>query len=505
MKQINRILSLMMALMLLVSLAVPVMAEGNDEPGTVTIPTEGEHSITINNAANGHTYEAYMIFYGEHHVITSESDPILTDLVWGSGVSAYDGAAVEAGTPAGSVAGTLNDSNVVAFSKKLTLSDPVKRVEAANGVCVFEEMPSGYYLVKDKDDSIKNTAHDAYTNYIIQVVGNAQASLKVNVPTLEKSVQDINDSTQNPAKPETHKPNADHDIGDDVPFHIHINIGSNVEDYPSYEMVVTDIMSKGLTFNEESVEISTDLKTFVKDKDYTINVSGANENGDVTITFAFPNLITSGITNLDTIEINYTAELNDNAVIGNPGNPNKAYMTYSNNPNKADSYGTTPESKVVIFTYQLTLNKVDGNDEPLNGATFKLSKYLHGNEWDPIETIEGTDKSVFEFKGLDDGTYRIEEVEAPAGYNAIKPITFTIEANHDSGTVENLTATAQGGSGTLFGQNSGTFEADVVNEMGATLPTTGGMGTTILYVVGAALVLVAVVMLVTKKRVADAE
>lgn len=505
MKQINRILSLMMALMLLVSLAVPVMAEGNNESGTVTIPTEGEHSITINNAVNGHTYEAYMIFYGEHHVITSETDPILTDLVWGSGVSHYDKNPVTAGTPAGSVAGTLNDSNVVAFSKKLTLTTPVKSVVAANGTCVFEKMPSGYYLVKDKDNSIANTAHDAYTNYIIQVVGNAVASLKVNVPTLEKSVKDINDSTQNPNEPDTHKPNADHDIGDDVPFHIHINVGSNIEDYPSYEMVVTDIMSKGLTFNENSVVISTDLKTFEKGKDYTINVSEANENGDVTITFAFPNLITSGITNLDTIAINYTAKLNENAVIGNPGNPNKAYMTYSNNPNKADSYGTTPESKVVIFTYQLTLNKVDGAGAALNGATFKLSKYMFGNVWKDIKTIDGTTQSVFEFKGLDDGTYRIEEVEAPAGYNAIKPITFTIEANHETGTVTSLTATAQGGSGTLFGENGGSFTVNVVNEMGATLPTTGGMGTTILYVVGAALVLVAVVMLVTKKRVADAE
>ena len=456
MKQINRILSLMMALMLLVSLAVPVMAEGTDaQPEVVDIPDTGDHSITINNAAKDHIYEAYMIFYGNHHVIASESDPILTDIVWGNGVSAYAGTAVVPGTAAGSVAGTLTEDNVMDFAKKLTLTTPFKSETADNNQCVISGLPSGYYLVKERANSILPNTHDAYTNYIIKVVGNAVASPKVNVPTLEKSVQDINDSTQNPEKPDTHKPNADHDIGDAVPFHIHINIGSNVEDYPSYKMEVTDIMSKGLTFDVTSVKVSSDKVKFVKGEDYNITVSDPDANGNVTIKFIFDDLIDSGITENDTIAIDYTAELNDNAVIGNPGNPNTAYMTYSNNPNDEDSRGKTPNSEVKVFTYQLILNKVDGNNTPLNGATFKLYKYIYSKDWVAIgEPIVGTTSSRFEFKGLDDGTYRIEEVTPPAGYNAIKPITFTIEANHDSGTVENLTATAQGGSGTLFGQTA---------------------------------------------------
>lgn len=506
MKTIHRIFSLLLVCMLAVSLAVPAWAtEGNPDQSVAQIPTTGSFSLTINNAPAGHTYELYMIFFGSHHQVATNTEPVLTDIKWGTGVSRYGETNVTPGTDAGTVAAGLTENNVEAFTRSLVLGTVFKEVAVNNGQCVFENLPAGYYLVKDKDNSLANKESQAYTSYIVRVLGNETASPKVNVPSLEKKTSDINDTTHIPGEYDSHVDSADFDIGDDVPFHIHIDVGDNIADYTQYEMVVTDTLSKGLTFNDDVV-VMLEKKQLEKgeNKDYTISVTGG-ENEDKTIVITFKNLIASGVTNTDTLSINYTAELNEKAVIGGIGNPNSAYLEYSNNPYNSAVKGKTPTDTVKIFTYQVTVNKKNATNENLNGATFKLSKYMYGNVWEEVQIIEGTDTSVFEFKGLDDGTYRLEEVIAPAGYNSIKPFEFKIEAGHTVETVTSLTAAPLHGSGQIFTQAGGVLSTTVVNQMGASLPTTGGMGTTLIYAVGGILVLAAVVLLVTKKRMSDAE
>lgn len=514
MKTIHRIFSLLLVCMLAVSLAVPARAT-DVTPGqsVVQVPTEGNFSLTINNAPDGHTYELYMIFYGSHHQVATNTEPVLTDIKWGTGVSQYGTTYVTAGTDAGTVAAGLTENTIEAFTRSLVLKDVFAQGQTKDGQCVFTKLPAGYYLVKDKDNSLADKNSQAYTSYIVRVLGNETASPKVNVPSLEKKTSDINDTTHIPGEYDSHVDSADFDIGDNVPFHIHINVGDNIVDYTQYEMVVTDTLSKGLTFNDDVV-VMLEKKKLEKgeDKDYTIAVTGG-ENGDKTIVITFQNLIASGVTNTDTLSINYTARLNEGAVIGTPGNPNSAYLEYSNNPYNTGSKGKTPTDTVVIYTYQVTVNKKNATNQDLTGATFKLSKYIHGNVWEVVKTIEGTNKSIFEFKGLDDGTYKLEEVTPPAGYNSIKPFEFRIDATHNETKVTSLTATPLHGSGQAFTPTEGKTDATsdgilhttVVNQMGASLPTTGGMGTTLIYALGGILVLAAVVLLVTKKRMSDAE
>lgn len=222
------------------------------------------------------------------------------------------------------------------------------------------------------------------------------------------------------------------------------------------------------------------------------------------------------------IRVEYQSLLNENAVIGSVGNPNTASLEFSNNPNdeQGGETGKTPDDTVIVFTYKTVINKVDGENESLKGAAFKLEKFVaekDGSEtynevkgnWTVVKEIEADGRTTFEFEGLDDGTYRLTETETPDGYNTIEPIIFTITAEHDV-LSENPALTSLNGnkvSGEITFTPSlekGSLTSMVVNQEGSTLPETGGMGTTIFYALGAILVLGAGVLLIARRR-ADAE
>lgn len=547
MKTIHRIFSILLVCMLAVSLVVPAMAtegnnNGNSETDIPVIPTTGEFSLTINNTRDGHTYELYMIFYGTYHQVESNTEPVLTDIKWGTGVKKYGTQDITAGSEAGTVAAGLNDNNIVAFTKGLTLDEEevFASENSSGGICKFEKLPAGYYLVKDADGSLDNATSEAYTSYIVRVVGNAVASPKVNIPSLEKKTSDINDTTHIPGRYDNHVDSADFDIGDLVPFHIHIDVGDNIENYEQYTMVVVDTMSQGITFIEkleqiqesdglgdiaeaDLITVTLENRVLTKGEHYTITQTDENDN--TIITFNFANLKALGVTNSDTLTIDYYGRLNEHAVIGGTGNPNSAILYYSNDPydvrdlsdpiDPSELGGKTPEDTVRIYTYQVTVHKENASGQHLNGATFKLYKYFYGDEdsWEEVQTIVGSNSHEFKFIGLDDGTYKLEEVTAPAGYNSIKPFEFKIEAEHTDTALTSLTAAPLHGSGQTFTPTNGKTDATsdgvlhttVINQMGATLPTTGGMGTTLIYAVGGILVLAAVVLLVTKKRMSDTE
>ena len=377
-------------------------------------------------------------------------------------------------------------------------------------------LDDGYYLVKDKDSSLGSDGYDSYTNYIVKVAGTATVSPKTKLPSLTKEVGDINNSD---GSTEVFGDSADHDFGDTVNFKLTGTLPANYADYDTYQYDFYDTLSAGLTLGVDSVKVFVDnsgTETEIT-SGFAIDTSSETNTSDGhSFTIKFTNLKDiNTITSTSKIIVKYSATLNENtATVGSTGNPNTAHLVYSNNPN-GEGKGTTPDSEVKVYTYAVVINKKDSSSpaQPLNGATFKLEKY-DGTAWKIVETIEGTSVSTFTFDGLDDGRYKLSETKAPAGYNPIEPVYFKIEATHNATSgLSVLTGTATTADGTVINDNppisftpvlvDGTLTADVKNAKGDPLPSTGGIGTTIFYVGGGALVAVAGVFLIAKKRMSS--
>ena len=500
MKHVKKLASILLALVMAVALAVPAFAD------------ETTYSITINNSTEGHIYEAYQIFTGDLAKSEDGKTKILSNIAWGSGISEAGQTAL--GDAAAKAETLKTEADAQSFAKEVA---PYLTTAAgsdntvSDGKYVISGLAAGYYLVKDQDASLAGDS-DAYTEYIIKVVADVTADPKSSVPTVEKKVKDTNDST---GETSGWQDSADYDIGDSVPFQLKATLADNVSAYTTYKVVFHDTLSTGLTYNN-------DAKVYIDSKEtngFTVT-STVNDDGTTTLTISCDDVKALGADNSSVITVEYTAKLNDYATVGSTGNMNKVKLEYSNNPNKSEKgdneTGNTPEDKVVVFTYKTIINKVDGENKPLTGAAFKLEKLIKGVEgaedtWTLVKEFtvdEGDPASTFEFTGLDDGTYKLTETVTPAGYNTIDPIEFTITATHTDGDAPNLTVlqgAAAAESEITFTPDlaKGSLSADVVNKSGATLPETGGMGTTIFYVVGSILVLGAGVLLVTKKRMSN--
>jgi fimbrial isopeptide formation D2 family protein/LPXTG-motif cell wall-anchored protein len=356
--------------------------------------------------------------------------------------------------------------------------------------------------VKDQDGTQANTS-DAYTQFIIQVVGNATADVKSGVPTVEKKVMDKNDSM---GKTSDWQDSADYDIEDDVPFQITGTMPSNIDAYTTYKYVFTDTMSKGLTYTANNAKIKIGEKDVTSSFTETMTTDA---DGKTVVTWSCGNLKgIDGVTlNKDTkVVVTYSAKLNKDAVIGSAGNPNEVSLTYSNNPNKGGDgeTGKTPDDKNIVFTYKVVVNKVDQDQKSLAGAAFKLEKKSDGTYATVKEFTAGTETS-FELSGLDDGDYKLTETTTPAGYNTIAPVEFTISATHDTESPDpkltdlNVSKTSAGAKFTAD-KDAGSLTTDIVNQKGSNLPSTGGVGTRMFYVFGGCLVAAAVVLLALKKR-----
>ena len=499
-------LALLAAFALVLAMAVPAFAD------------KATYEISTNQA--NHTYEVYQIFTGDL------SERTLSNVKWGKNTkgrgTASVGAAVDS-TVLATIEGLKGktDAEIWAGIEQYVdfTTTPVAKVTSTNSASV----QAGYYIIKDEDGS-QNGKQDAYTNYIVQVAGNVKITPKSSVPTVKKEVKDINDSTDT-ALGEWQK-DADHDVNDQVWFRLTGTLPENYATYTTYKYIFHDTMSKGLTFDPASVQIyHGDEKTGTKidASNYTVsNQSGTN--GETEITIQFADLKTAvNATSGDKITVVYKAILNENSVIGSAGNPNKVYLEFSNNPN-GQGTGNTPEDTVIVFTYKVAANKVDGKGEELAGAGFKLSKFdKQSNGWklvsyqnvkldesgNPAETdghyeVVDAKATSFAWNRIDDGKYKLEEFVTPAGYNTIDPVEFDVVAGHANLTLTSLSGTKT--TGTVgeytFASNNteGSLTTDIVNQSGTVLPSTGGMGTTVFYVVGGGLMAVAVVLLVTKKR-----
>lgn len=505
MKKIKKFLSIILTVVMVLAMAAPAFAE-----------TPTTYTITINSNVTGHTYEAYQIFTGD----LSSDGKVLSNIKWGTGVSAVGQQVLgDAVVKAESIKA---ESDAIAFAK--LVEDYLTKVKAetstlTDGAYVISGLTPGYYLVKDKDDSL--TGYDAYTAYILKVVGNVDAAPKSDVPTSTKKVKDINDST---ATASDWQDSADYDIGDKVPFQLTGTVAANYDKYDgAYKFIFHD-EADNLTLDTSSVKVYVDNSTMpIEETYYVVKTTGICTDCDFEIVFEDLKKVESVVAG-SVIRVEYLATLEDTADLGNDGNANTMYLEYSNNPNPIQGTdgthdtGKTPEDTVKIFTYKVVLNKVaknaSGTFQPLTGAEFKLEKKT-GDTWTDITTIKNDDGTTFTFSGLDDGQYRLTETTTPNGYNTIAPVYFEVSATHDTNAtdpkVTELTATQTNEKYEALTEanitakftselENGSLTTDIENRAGATLPSTGGIGTTIFYLAGIILMAGAVFFVIRSKR-----
>lgn len=490
MKRVKRVLALLAAFALVLAMAVPAFADGANQ-----------YTISVPEGSN-HTYQVYQIFTGDY-----SSDGKLSNIKWGKNSNSR-GDSVNIGDKVdenvlnqlAAVAGKPEEEKLAVIEQYANLSE--------NGMdTVSESKPikvaAGYYLFKDTTTGISGNT------YIAEVVGNVLIKAKnSHVPGFEKKLKDKNDTTDNDFG--GWQDVADHDIGDEIPFKLEGTVPADYAEYTSYYFAFHDEEESGLTFNSNSIKVYVDdaeIKTGFEVKTSTTD--------SCSFEVVFSNLKDINAVHAGSkIRVEYTSTLNASAVIGGDGNLNKAQLEYSNNPRDTNSKDKTVWDNVVVFTYQVVVNKYANSVEENNklaGAEFTLTKKLKDGTTKNIAVVKSEGGVQFTFKGLDDGEYTLTETVTPEGYNTIDPITFNVSANHEitwdgTGNRNTLLKSLTGNKVTgeiTFAENAnvnGSLVTDIINKSGTVLPSTGGMGTTVFYVVGGGLMAVAVVLLVTKKR-----
>ena len=505
MKKMKKVMALLLSLVMV--LAMSVVAFATEEGST----TSGTYTITA--PATSHQYEIYQIFTGDLHEGT------LSNLKWGKNGKETEGTAVAA-----DVVTALTGVTGKSFNEILAVVEPYANLNSTPIATVTNgatyEAVAGYYLIKDKDNSVTGT--DSYTLYIVKVVGNVTIDPKSDVPSFEKKIKDTNDTEGTTTG---WQDSADYDIGDNVPFKLEGTVVANYAQYKQYYFAFHDNEEEGLSFNKDSVRVYVDNTEITEG--YTVVDNPAD---GCTFEVVFNDLMAAAkeynftVGGGSKIRVEYTSKLNEKAKIGKEGNVNSASLEFSNNPNQEQGgtpdTGNTPWDNVIVFTYKVVVNKIDSSKKPLAGAAFELSKKVN-DEYTRVALVNATQNTEgkytlsnetvtkFEWKGLDDGDYMLTEVITPAGYNTIAPIKFTVNADHTitwegenrNTILTSLTGNAATGDITFTANDDKTeLATNVVNNKGSELPTTGGMGTTIFYVVGSILVLGAAILLITKKR-----
>ena len=462
---------------------------------TIKFPTDEKYA--------GHTYEVYQVFTGDL------ADGVLSNVRYGANGAKAAGTEVTAAelkqlTDVNADSKTAQEKLDVIKTFANLNSTPVATLTKAN---TSYTAAAGYYLIKDKDGTV--SGNDVNTLYLTKVVGDVAIDPKSDVPSFQKKVKDVNDTTGVTSE---WQDSADYDFGDEVPFQLTATLPNNYSDYKTYYLAFHDVEEPGLQFNKNSVKVAIDGQA-VDSANYTVKTDTTD---DCTFEVVFNNLKNiAAAKDSSKITVEYTSTLTEQANLGQQGNVNKAKLQFSNNPNSEQEgenipTGETPWDNVIVFTYKVTVNKVDQNKNPLKGAAFKLEKTYKDGSTKLVKEFTAGDATSFTFSGLDDGTYTLTETATPAGYNTIAPITFTVTAEHKiewDGTDQRTDILTKLNGGTASGEivftsdiADGSLSTDVVNKPGSSLPSTGGMGTAVLYITGAALVGAAALYFVMRRR-----
>ncbi len=593
MKHIKKVVTLMLAFVMVFSMSVFTAFAANTT----------EHTITITNTdpAKQHTYEAYQVFSGD----LDASEAKLANIDWGTGVNGSalltalkadasplktDFASCTTPGDVAKVVATFKDGNASkldAFAKIVgsNLATKADTSEETKSPYTLTVSGDGYYFVKDKDDSV-TAEGETYTKYILNVVKNVSIEAKDDHLKPDKKIVAGEEKVAADSAA----------IGDVVTFEVSIPI-PKMDGYNRFQFKMTDQLPAGLTFKEitsvkvgtktlaltgENADVSTTITPTVAGTDLVAAAGGQK----IEVLFKdFLNLVNNGGNKLTgNVVLQYKAVVNDDADYQTTGNKNEVKFDYSNNPSHEydedwdnGPHGQTVKVETYTYTTSIKLKKVDENNQPLAGATFKLSgdalnrTVITGDKFElpayeakPGETINTATKywklkddsytttdpatldnktqyvdpntfyykvsintaevatqqteitltsgadGVIEFVGLNEGTYTLEEVSAPNGYNKING-TSTIKVNWSDPKADGAASPAkdQGGftiTADKFAENmawNGTdkqFEVTIQNQSGTELPSTGGIGTVIFYVLGSLLVVGCGIVLISKRR-----
>lgn len=464
-KTFKKLFAALLAAALVLAMAVPAFA--------VTNATKG--SITISKTVKDETYTIYRMFKLDSYNAESNTYSYTVESDWegffktgaGGNYITLDGQ----NHPTWTAADENDSTTVAAFAKAALAWAKQKGIQSAgtqegNGSSItFSNLDLGYYLV---DSSLGALCGLNTTN------PDATIKEKNEKPEIKKEVQtSIGDwSSENNAK-----------IGDTVEYKVEIKVADGAQKY-----TVTDTMSKGLTFNNSSLKVTANDAVTT---DYTLT---STTNG---FTLVLPETYVSTLTKGTTIIVTYNATLNKDAVIDGDGNANEVKLSYGNHQN-------TVPSKVTTKSYQFDLVKVDGTtNKLLDGAEFELAdgetklsfvKDTAGNYRVAMTGEEGATTTItvkngkVNIYGLAGKAYTLTEIKAPDGYNKLVT-SETVNLADGSKTHATIVDSVYKDGGVV-----------IENHAGTVLPSTGGMGTTLFYVIGGGLMVAAVVLLVTKKR-----
>lgn len=540
--QMRKIVSLLLAMVMVLAMGLTVSA------------------ATVTNST-GHAYDVYQVLSGTQaegsaalgdvkwgsgvyggNLLTALKEDTRFVVVDG-GTNIFASANSAADVAAALSANSGNQAVAKAFANVADRNRTTTTAATIEAEAASVNLPAGYYLLVDTGTVAEN---DAYNPALLQVTNQGDVTIagKYGVPTVDKSVNGPGDGVDANGA-DIFDESTDAGIGDEVTFRLKGTISSNLDDYETYKYQFNDTLSKGLTYKESSMAVY-----LYKDGNITNTADGNKETvtsnfttttAPVTtpevgtaITVSCTNLKSiANVTSSSVIVAEYKATVNSGAAIGSAGNPNKVELEYSNNPNTGgESTGKTPKDTVLVFTYTLNVTKVDGQDSNkqlkdaefvlMNSAKDKVAKVQDGKlvEWTanadisknqdetyPNEyTLKSAENGSFSVIGLDAGTYYLKETKAPSGYNKLSApvkveISATLDGGEDSPALTALKIKVDDAKEAADGDTSkGTVDMTVGNNSGSTLPETGGMGTTIFYVLGAILVVGAAVLLIVKRR-----
>ena len=527
-KAIKKLLAALLAVAMVCAMAIPAFAYDTEE------------------VRAHHSFEAFQIFKGD----VSDDNTKISNVKWGKNITNSTDF-LEKLTADSTIGGEFNnpttpqdvlaviskwhdsDNNSIAFARFVChylysgAVDPGTSIPSSGDVVEIPINEAGYYLIVDTTDFRPGDSYHAYNSFLLNVTKapwNLKITPKVEKPSVKKEVFDNQDGTSNKAG---FGSSADHAINEEFQFKLTATLPASYDNdraydyYDKYTVIFNDTLSEGITYDGiDKVVIESNGNTYDITGDsskYTIDITDLESHNYFTVGISDVKTCVPDLNKGATITVTYTAHLNDKAFVnttsGPTNNKNSVRLHYSNNPRDTESFWgstpeSTPESEVYVFTYQLNNTKraESENGTPLKGAGFRLYSDEACNEEQEIKLKKNDDGTYsryfgagageemfsgedgqFNVKGLDAGTYYLKETKTPAGYSACDVTPVTIKANHTEERVD---------------LDGSTLSTTIINNKagGITLPSTGGIGTTLFYVIGGGLMVAAAVLLITKKR-----